>query len=117
MQEHQQNGNPGNCGQRHQPGGLPEFVELDDHVVPRCLVIQLNVTEAPCYDAVRMTETTDPDTCPLCNLTLAGEDFYGPCEQCRANLRERFTGEQREVVTEAYEPKMNVTPNAVALKE
>lgn len=65
----------------------------------------------------RMTETTDPDSCPLCNLTLAGEDFYGPCEQCRANLRERFAGEQREVVAEAYEPKMNVTPNAVALKE
>jgi len=64
-----------------------------------------------------MAETTDPDTCPLCNLTLAGEDFYGPCEDCRTNLRERFAGEQREVTAEAYEPKMNVTPNAVALKE
>jgi hypothetical protein len=28
-----------------------------------------------------------------------------------------YAGGAREVATEAYEPKMNVTPNAVALKD
>jgi len=117
VQKHEHDGNPGDCGQRHQRGGLPEFVELDDHAGSRWFVIQPNVTDAACYDAVRMLETIDPNTCPRCDITLTGQDFYGPCEQCIAHLRERFSGEQREVVADAYEPKMNVTPNAVALKE
>lgn len=42
--------------------------------------------------------------------------FAGPCERCAAELRERFAGVAREVSAE-YVPKMNVTPNAVALKD
>ena len=43
--------------------------------------------------------------------------FYGPCDDCRGELRAAFAGEAKIVVVEAYEPKMNVTPNAVALKD
>lgn len=42
--------------------------------------------------------------------------FAGPCERCAGDLRERFAGVAREVSAE-YVPKMNVTPNAVALKD
>lgn len=45
------------------------------------------------------------------------ELFYGPCSSCRVELRATLGGESREVEVAAYEPKMNVTPNAVALKE
>jgi hypothetical protein len=43
--------------------------------------------------------------------------FYGLCQQCRAELRERFGQDAREVEAAEYEPKMHVTPNAVALKD
>ena len=43
--------------------------------------------------------------------------FRGLCEPCRDQLRERFTREEREIEVAEYEPKMNVTPNAVALKD
>jgi hypothetical protein len=43
--------------------------------------------------------------------------FYGLCQACRAELREKFDREAREVEVAEYEPKMNVTPNAVALKD
>jgi len=36
---------------------------------------------------------------------------------CREELRELFAGSQNEVEPQRYEPKMNVTPNAVATKE
>lgn len=48
---------------------------------------------------------------------MATAEFYGPCESCRAELRVKFAGEQVEVEVAEYEPKMNVTPNAVALKD
>jgi hypothetical protein len=32
-------------------------------------------------------------------------------------LRAKFLSEGREVIVAEYEPKMNVTPNAVALKD
>lgn len=55
-------------------------------------------------------------TCPRC-----GDDVqaitYGPCGGCRADLRARLGGEQRVVAQDDYVPKMNVTPNAVALKD
>jgi hypothetical protein len=55
--------------------------------------------------------------CPRCG-TPAEHDLYGPCDSCRDELRARYTGEARaDVAADAYEPKMNVTPNAVALKE
>jgi hypothetical protein len=54
--------------------------------------------------------------CPRCGATVSGE-YWGPCTGCREELRSSMAGEATEVVAEAYEPKMNVTPNAVALKD
>jgi hypothetical protein len=54
-------------------------------------------------------------TCPRCSSEAAAR-FYGPCDGCREALR-AMGGEAREVEVAAYEPKMNVTPNAVASKE
>lgn len=42
--------------------------------------------------------------------------FYGPCPACRDELRAKYSREGREIAVQDYEPKMNVTPNAVALK-
>jgi hypothetical protein len=42
--------------------------------------------------------------------------FAGLCPACTTELRERYQGEAR-VVDAEYVPKMNVTPNAVALKD
>ncbi len=44
-------------------------------------------------------------------------EFYGPCPTCRDELRATVAGEARQIESEAFEPKMNVTPNAVALKD
>ena len=55
-------------------------------------------------------------TCPRCGND-SEERFYGPCHPCRDQLRAAHGGEARTVETGAYEPKMNVTPNAVALKD
>ena len=43
--------------------------------------------------------------------------FYGPCDECRSELRTKFDRGGRVVEVADYEPKMNVTPNAVALKD
>ena len=55
-------------------------------------------------------------TCPRC-LTEVTAAFYGPCDTCRATLRATLGGDAREVEVGDYEPKMNVTPNAVATKD
>lgn len=55
-------------------------------------------------------------TCPRCDSAVS-EAFYGPCRTCRDDLASSLGGEAREVEVVAYEPKMNVTPNAVASKE
>ncbi len=55
-------------------------------------------------------------TCPRCG-TEVGERFYGPCQSCRVELRAKFLSEGRVIELAEYEPKMNVTPNAVALKD
>jgi hypothetical protein len=55
--------------------------------------------------------------CPRCGGDIAGETYYGPCTGCRAALRGAYAGEARDIEVAAYEPKMNVTPNAVALKD
>jgi hypothetical protein len=61
-------------------------------------------------------EVTDPTACPRCHKTHEMR-FYGPCDTCPADLRATIGGAAREVVAEGYEPKMNVTPNAVATKD
>jgi hypothetical protein len=55
-------------------------------------------------------------TCPRCGQTVS-EVFYGPCTACRTVLRAEQGGVARDVEVAEYEPKMNVTPNAVALKD
>ncbi|MGE3620810.1 MAG: hypothetical protein AB7L84_10140 [Acidimicrobiia bacterium] len=54
--------------------------------------------------------------CPRC-ATATTAAFYGPCPKCRSTLRERFAAVGRDVEVAEYEPKVNVTPNAVALKD
>ncbi len=67
-----------------------------------------------------MTEPVAADLltfdCPRCAATVSAR-FYGPCDTCRSALRAAYQAEAREVDVAEYEPKMNVTPNAVALKE
>jgi len=55
-------------------------------------------------------------TCPRCGKAAAVR-FYGPCDGCRTEMRAAIGGAQRDVEVAAYEPKMNVTPNAVATKD
>lgn len=57
-----------------------------------------------------------PMTCPRCSSATEAR-FYGPCRACCEQLRATMGGEAREVEVADYEPKMNVTPNAVALKD
>jgi hypothetical protein len=54
--------------------------------------------------------------CPRCRTDVV-DDFYGPCVTCRTQLRDAFRSSGRVVEVAEYEPKMNVTPNAVALKD
>ncbi len=55
-------------------------------------------------------------TCPRCGASGPAR-FYGPCERCRAELRSSMGQAAHDVDVADYEPKMNVTPNAVALKD
>ena len=43
--------------------------------------------------------------------------FRGLCTACRDAVRAGARREGRDVAVAEYEPKMNVTPNAVALKD
>lgn len=61
--------------------------------------------------------TIVPTTCPRCGEDRSKEEYYGPCESCRIELRAKFAGEARDVEAAEYEPNMNVTPNAVASKD
>jgi hypothetical protein len=54
--------------------------------------------------------------CPRCSMPASAR-FYGPCDSCREELVAALGGAARAVEVEAYEPKMNVTPNAVATKD
>ena len=54
--------------------------------------------------------------CPRCQATI-DQRFAGPCETCLAELRAKFAATARDVEKTEYVPKMNVTPNAVALKD
>lgn len=55
-------------------------------------------------------------TCPRCGAEVE-QRFPGPCGSCADALRGSVTGEARAVDAAEYVPKMNVTPNAVALKD
>jgi hypothetical protein len=62
-----------------------------------------------------MTELLD-FICPRCAMSVSAR-FYGPCENCHEQLRATMGSAARDIEVEAYEPKMNVTPNAVATKD
>jgi hypothetical protein len=74
--------------------------------------------------ARRMTSETDSEidsdrlsfVCPRCGTDVT-ERLYGPCGGCRTELRATLGTEGHELVDGGYDPKMNVTPNAVAVKE
>jgi len=56
--------------------------------------------------------------CPRCGAANVESQFYGPCPSCRDALNAAAYKEPTERATaDGYMPKMNVTPNAVALKE
>jgi hypothetical protein len=71
-------------------------------------------------DPAGMVENDTSDalafSCPRC-AGDARERFYGPCRACREDLRASLAAEARVVDRAGYEPKMNVTANAVALKD
>lgn len=54
--------------------------------------------------------------CLRCGRT-APMRFRGLCPECRTALHEASRRDGREIAVAEYEPKMNVTPNAVALKD
>lgn len=54
--------------------------------------------------------------CPRCGTTMTAE-YYRPCDSCMTELKATQRGEASDGEAAAYEPKMNVTPNAVALKD
>lgn len=59
-----------------------------------------------------------PTTCPRCHGDLGDAEYYGVCGSCSTNLRSVYNGQPRsDVEASEYEPKMNVTPNAIASKE
>ena len=64
-------------------------------------------------------DTPDPDLaidCPRCGAAVTTR-FYGPCPSCAEALGRAYPGRGRQVEAPEYEPKMNVTPNAVATRE
>ena len=71
-------------------------------------------------DAVAAVRSTLVDllsfSCPRCHSSV-DERLYGPCTSCREELRAKYVIEGRVIEVADYEPKMNVTPNAVALKD
>ncbi|MDQ3310561.1 MAG: hypothetical protein M3517_00375 [Actinomycetota bacterium] len=61
----------------------------------------------------------EPNTgmdCPRCGR-VTSQPYYGPCERCRSELRASLTRQGVAIEVAEYEPKMNVTPNAVAQKD
>lgn len=66
-------------------------------------------------DVASPTELLSFD-CPRCQAAVE-EIFYGPCRNCVVTLRAGQQLNRTELAASEYEPKMNVTPNAVATKE
>jgi hypothetical protein len=54
--------------------------------------------------------------CPRCARAVT-ERYYGPCEPCRDELAVAFSPAARHVEATRFEPRMHVTPNAVATKD
>jgi hypothetical protein len=60
--------------------------------------------------------TPEPMECMRCHREELMR-FYGVCSTCRDELRAKYDRQARTVAVADYEPKMHVTPNAVALKD
>jgi hypothetical protein len=71
-------------------------------------------------DAELDLTTTPADieyTCPRCASPTTAR-LYGPCEKCAAELQATVAGvSDPTAIAPEFEPKTNVTPNAVALKD
>ncbi len=71
-------------------------------------------------DAELDLTTTPADVefeCPRCGVRVSAR-LYGPCAECSAQLQATITGvRDMDAAAPEFEPKMNVTPNAVALKD
>jgi hypothetical protein len=65
-------------------------------------------------DPLDLTPVEQP--CLRCRQIVAMR-FAGVCPACRDELRAMFDLEAREVTAPDYEPKRNVTPNAVATRD
>ncbi|MBS1848268.1 MAG: hypothetical protein JST73_08305 [Actinobacteria bacterium] len=61
-------------------------------------------------------ERDDLRRCPRCGAE-SEQVYWGPCPDCRRDLRATMGTDARDIQVAAYEPKMNVTPNAVATKD
>lgn len=72
---------------------------------------EVMTTGAPLFDV----DDASAFTCPRCARAVS-QRFYGPCSTCRDDLRAKFVAVGRDVEVSEYVPKLNVTPNAVALK-
>ncbi|MFW2381997.1 MAG: hypothetical protein ACN4GZ_09580 [Acidimicrobiales bacterium] len=71
-------------------------------------------------DAELDLKTTPADIefeCPRCRSVVTAR-LYGPCEACATELQATIVGvRDLNAAAPEFEPKMNVTPNAVALKD
>lgn len=67
-------------------------------------------------DAAGPAPPDEAFACPRCGRPVTDE-YYGPCDGCRQELRTTMAGERREIEATEYEPKMNVVPNQVATKD
>ena len=54
--------------------------------------------------------------CPRCGRA-ASDLTYGPCGECRDELRTTQRRDAEQLDVDRYEPKLNVVPNHVATKE
>ena len=72
---------------------------------------------AALYGAIPVEDLEPVDTACLRCGQPARLRFAGPCPDCVTELAARFPGVARAVEAEEYAPKVNVTPNAVALKD
>lgn len=55
-------------------------------------------------------------TCPRCQIETVA-DYYSPCQTCRDQLRKTMGSAGHDLAAPEYQPKLNVTPNAVATKD
>ena len=80
--------------------------------------MEIAATPSATVNAMSTNANELPSLCPRCGGDISSQEYYGVCPSCADSLRDRYDGVARDDVSAAeYEPKMNVTPNAVALKE